>query len=277
MVAVVDPQRVIPNYSLHNPGRWAGKLDGLQMLIDEGLLDAEARSRAETVLREHPRSKPSGRAVVESNDLLLEILRPHFTDGDYVDTWGMRTFLHWLSERVMKRQNSNSKVDLAVLAEELLCDVGFLENIVALLEDKGQVILYGPPGTGKTHVARELAWALTAHGDSDVHEAYSLVQFHPAYSYEDFFEGFRPQVDGNGQMTYELVPGPLVRIAERAQEHPDELHVMVIDSYRFDEVRKRHDSAANGPGSQMRTSDVSVDDDEPRFAGDESAESHGDE
>ena len=471
VVAVIDPQRVIPNYSLDHAGRWAGKLVCLQLLIDEGLLDSETRHRAETVLREHPSSKPSGRAVVESNDLLLEILRPHFTDGDSVDTWGMRTFLYWLSERVMERQEMDGRVggsdgkkldlstlvaefrasgypsdddhqhelarvefeqilrslpeithedreavkavwnpaefdygsvgyagaganklvnkasaqdwlqirdelaevcfggddevtrldraaasgvlsgvryvvgtrllaicrphdvipiyllrksrkypgvidmievldrldligddlrlvarellslsgaelnsgtvvmqandllletlrphfsddddvdtwgmskflywlmerhpsdeeadepwiddgDLAALATDLLCDVGFVKDIVALLEDKGQVILYGPPGTGKTFFAHELAWELTRYGDADEHPGYSLVQFHPAYSYEDFFEGFRPQVDDNGLMTYELTPGPLVRLARRAQEHPDELHVMVID------------------------------------------------
>ena len=35
-----------------------------------------------------------------------------------------------------------------------------LQEIVDLLEDKGQVILYGPPGTGKTYLAQVLAEAL---------------------------------------------------------------------------------------------------------------------
>ncbi|WP_420440290.1 hypothetical protein [Candidatus Poriferisodalis sp.] len=100
LAAISDPERVIPNYSLHTNGAWAGKLDNLQMLMDERLLEADTRRRAQRVLRDHPQSKPSGRAVVEANDLLLEILRPHFTDGDVVDTWGMRTFLDWLSRFV---------------------------------------------------------------------------------------------------------------------------------------------------------------------------------
>ena len=117
-------------------------------------------------------------------------------------------------------------------ARELLCGVAFLREMVDLLEDKGQVILYGPPGTGKTYFARRLAWALTDIADDEEYEEngpYSLVQFHPAYSYEDFFEGFRPAVDGDGNMTYRLTSGPLVRLAERAAENPGELHVMVID------------------------------------------------
>ncbi|WP_419839083.1 AAA family ATPase [Candidatus Poriferisodalis sp.] len=117
-------------------------------------------------------------------------------------------------------------------ARELLCGVELLREIVELLKDKGQVILYGPPGTGKTYFARRLAWALTDIADDEEYEEngpYSLVQFHPAYSYEDFFEGYRPSVGDDGQMTYQLTPGPLVRLAERAADHPDELHVMVID------------------------------------------------
>lgn len=98
LVAICDPQRVIPNYSLHNTGHWPGKFVSLQMLIDEELLDIEHSRRAEQVLREHLGSKQSGRAVVASNDLLLEVLRPSFTEDDSVDTWGMRTFLYWLAE-----------------------------------------------------------------------------------------------------------------------------------------------------------------------------------
>ena len=54
------------------------------------------------------------------------------------------------------------------------------------------------------------------------------MQFHPAYSYEDFFEGYRPVTDDDKQMRYELTPGPLAMLAEHAEEYPEQ-HVMVID------------------------------------------------
>ena len=129
-------------------------------------------------------------------------------------------------------------VALGKVAEELLCSVGFLHDVVELLEDKGQVILYGPPGTGKTYLAQRLAQALVdsaavagTNDEDGIHGvgAVSLVQFHPAYSYEDFFEGFRPDVDDAGNMTYRLTPGPLVRIAEAARANPEQRYVMVID------------------------------------------------
>lgn len=115
-------------------------------------------------------------------------------------------------------------VALSEAAEELLFGVDFLKDVVEMLADKGQVILYGPPGSGKTHFAQRLAQALSPDTDARV-----LVQFHPAYSYEDFFEGFRPVVDDAGNMTYRLTAGPLVRIVEHARTNPDQRHVMVID------------------------------------------------
>ncbi|MGH9215688.1 MAG: 5-methylcytosine restriction system specificity protein McrC [Acidimicrobiales bacterium] len=48
------------------------------------------------------------------------------------------------------------------------------------------------PGTGKTFLAREIAAHLA---DSD---AVRIVQFHPPYSYEDFFEGYRPTPGSDG-------------------------------------------------------------------------------
>ena len=111
------------------------------------------------------------------------------------------------------------------LADELLVDEEFLDDIVELLRDKGQVILYGPPGTGKTYLARKLAKVLAPD-----ESCRALVQFHPSTSYEDFFEGYRPAGTGkDGSIRFELTPGPLARLAEQASEAPDEQHVMIID------------------------------------------------
>lgn len=112
---------------------------------------------------------------------------------------------------------------VAALSKELLIEPQIVDEIFDLLEDKGQIILYGPPGTGKTYAAKKIAEALVSR---DVQR--SLVQFHPSMSYEDFFEGYRPKVV-NGQMTYELTPGPLRRLAAKAASATEQRHVMVID------------------------------------------------
>ena len=113
--------------------------------------------------------------------------------------------------------------DIGRLAEKLSLPVAFLEEIKALLDDKRQVIFQGPPGTGKTYVAQALARAL-AGSDGRV----TLVQFHPSYAYEDFVQGYRPAFR-DGQPTFEIRGGPLLRAAESARGEPDATHVLVID------------------------------------------------
>ena len=121
---------------------------------------------------------------------------------------------------------------LAALAEELLWDESSLAEVVADLREKRQVIFYGPPGTGKTYVARRIAQQCRLGGGD-----FSIVQFHPAYSYEDFVEGFRPRLH-NGQPGFELVPGPLRRIAAQAAANPNATHILVIDELNRSNVAK---------------------------------------
>ena len=114
--------------------------------------------------------------------------------------------------------------ELNELANELLLDVGFLEEIKILLNEKRQIIFQGPPGTGKTYVARALAECLAGSKDR-----VTLVQFHPSYAYEDFVQGFRPKTVSDEQAGFELRDGPLLQAAERAREDPDTKHFLVID------------------------------------------------
>lgn len=111
------------------------------------------------------------------------------------------------------------------LAESLLLPEPWLQDVIELLRSKRQLILYGPPGTGKTFIAQRLADHLTQLGGT-----YTLVQFHPSYAYEDFFEGFRPRASGSaGGISFELVPGPLRRIAEQAADDLENPYILLID------------------------------------------------
>jgi 5-methylcytosine-specific restriction enzyme B len=108
-------------------------------------------------------------------------------------------------------------------AERLLTDQAELVKVADLLWERKQIILYGPPGTGKTYLARELARHLTVDG------AVKLVQFHPSYTYEDFFEGFRPEPGGSGTLTFTLRAGPFRDFSEVAADNPTTAYILIID------------------------------------------------
>ncbi len=112
--------------------------------------------------------------------------------------------------------------------EQTFLGEDWLGRAIDLLSLKKQLILQGVPGTGKTHVARCLARHL-ARGCDD---AVRLVQFHPAYSYEEFVEGIRVRSvnnEGRSDITYPVEDGLLCEFAARAAERPAQPHVLVID------------------------------------------------
>ena len=204
LLAVCHPDRYLPVFPFSGP---KGKR---RMLQELGLPE--------------PTSQTRGAIQVEANNHLRERLHKFFPG----DAWGMAQFLYRYTDGLSDPQPSGD-IDLDIdpieeLAAELLVDRSFLDDIIALLSDKRQVILYGPPGTGKTYLAQKLAEALVPDPTRR-----SLVQFHPSTSYEDFFEGYRPETSLNGDLSYRLTPGPLALLAARAADAPGKRHLMIID------------------------------------------------
>lgn len=87
----------------------------------------------------------------------------------------------------------------------------FMEELIKLLLQKGQIVLQGPPGTGKTYTAKDIAEELIFESISsdkkiqksklDESTQFKLVQFHPSYTYEDFVRGIIAE-SNNNQIEY---------------------------------------------------------------------------
>ncbi|MEN0022226.1 MAG: AAA family ATPase [Microbacterium sp.] len=126
-----------------------------------------------------------------------------------------------------------SDIDTTTLAASTHLHEEWFAKVGKALHRRGQIILYGPPGTGKTFVARALADTLRQPGT-----VIKRIQFHPSYTYEDFFAGYRPVTDESGQLSFSLTRGPLREIADEARRNPDVPHVLMIDEINRANISK---------------------------------------
>ena len=95
-------------------------------------------------------------------------------------------------------------------------------------------ILYGPPGTGKTYNTVVEALKITDNDFYDKHKdnyeklqerfnelkqlgQIEFVTFHQSYSYEEFVEGIKPDLNSEDKLTYELKDGIFKKICSNAQ------------------------------------------------------------
>jgi 5-methylcytosine-specific restriction protein B len=105
--------------------------------------------------------------------------------------------------------------------KDLFIDETRFGRILETLRRKKNVVLQGPPGTGKTYFSRRLAYCLMG---EKAPRRVGMVQFHQAYSYEDFIQGYRPTGAG-----FELRNGTFYEFALRARNDPQRNYVFIID------------------------------------------------
>lgn len=100
-----------------------------------------------------------------------------------------------------------------------------IHNSIEILTSKGQIILQGPPGTGKTYTAKDIAEKIIFDTITDDKkeqkknlestEQFKLIQFHPAYSYEDFVRGIIAKANGDS-IEYQTINKLLAAFAKTA-------------------------------------------------------------
>jgi 5-methylcytosine-specific restriction protein B len=123
---------------------------------------------------------------------------------------------------------------------------GMVGRIQDVLSRKGQLILYGPPGTGKTYWAERATATLAALWNFGApfealgpSEQASITgngtdafvrscSFHPGYGYEDFLEGFRPDV-ADGSLRFIRRDGLFKVLCDDARKDRDHRYYLIID------------------------------------------------
>jgi 5-methylcytosine-specific restriction enzyme B len=128
-----------------------------------------------------------------------------------------------------------------------------------LLEFNPNLILYGPPGTGKTYATKKIIECFETKRtgkyvkfDTVVkEERVKFVTFHQSYSYEEFIEGIRPQLNNedNTDLKYKIEDGILKEFVEsastqllKADIHSDDIQ-LIRDSSKVWKVSLGHRSS----------------------------------
>jgi 5-methylcytosine-specific restriction protein B len=109
-----------------------------------------------------------------------------------------------------------------------------------LTKNTPQLILQGPPGTGKTRKAKQIAiYSITGETPDndegikekvqDNNDQIKLIQFHPAYNYDDFVRGLVPKPDQNGNLTFKPENKVLLDMADKAKNNTNNSYFLIID------------------------------------------------
>lgn len=138
--------------------------------------------------------------------------------------------------RIPKKLYEEITSDRSHMSSSTISDIPDSFPYAEVLNFNKNLILYGPPGTGKTFKAEEAAEALTENqGDGNF---IRKVTFHPSYSYEDFVEGFRPNVEDNNNQPYVLDDGIFKEICDEAKNDSGNRYVLLIDEINRGNIPK---------------------------------------
>jgi len=140
----------------------------------------------------------------------------HFAIKTITEVTGFSKFVDYLVSLVNDVQPPPPPSDYSI--EQCAEAIGFptqrIKKWHQAIERKGQAVFYGPPGTGKTFISEHIAKYIVGGSDGFI----DLIQFHPAYAYEEFMQGIRPVTDERGNLIFELKEGRFLSFCNKARQ-----------------------------------------------------------
>ncbi|WP_441001129.1 McrB family protein [Fodinibius sp. SL11] len=111
-------------------------------------------------------------------------------------------------------------------------------------------IFYGPPGTGKTYHTIQRAVEIVEDKkvgsyeeakekfNQYLHDTIEFITFHQNYSYEDFIQGLRPDIENQKDLTFERKEGIFKKLADKAKQNLINAQTVRAKKQPFKEVFK---------------------------------------
>jgi hypothetical protein len=185
------------------------ELDRCKLVFDIVFVDSP-------ILKEMVKSNP----VLGNLKVGLQGTNFRATKAQYDELWKIATKQKDIADEII----NNPIYTIDDLSRSTSMEVEELLRWLKAVERKKQVIIYGPPGTGKTYLAEQISRHLISGTDGFV----DIVQFHPAYAYEDFIQGIRPTARENGQLDFTMVQGRFLKFCYKAKGRRGRC-VLIID------------------------------------------------
>jgi 5-methylcytosine-specific restriction endonuclease McrBC GTP-binding regulatory subunit McrB len=169
---------------------------------------------------------------IEFNIAILSLFEDE-SNNLSLSTWTLSDILWQYYQEYINEDVTENQAEVEDIEDEseseidslLFMDDAQINDIVKLLIKKKNLILQGSPGVGKTFSIDKIV--KSNFEIDDAKQQILMIQFHQSFSYEEFIEGLRPNINDNG---FDIKPGIFKSfIEEYVTPNPEKDYFLIID------------------------------------------------